>query len=203
MNIDFTNVGKHYAARTQEAMQKVLMDPNAQGPAVHYYMIRGGKDQRNVTVWEPGTVGGEYIKTFGHYHIGNLDETYWMLLGEGVLLMQKLETDANGMPIPSRVAEFKDQRVKAGDSVFIPAGHGHLVANVGSTYFVTADDSPVDFEDRDPVSLPGHADYSMVEKMHGFAYYVIDRDGTPALVPNPRYETVGTVDAGGLTVETA
>ncbi|MDB5179235.1 MAG: hypothetical protein JWN01_1178 [Patescibacteria group bacterium] len=202
MNIDFKNVGKHLATRSHEAMRKVLMHPEAEGPAVHYYMIRGGKDQRNVTTWEPGTVGGEYIKTFGHYHIGKLDETYWIVQGEGVLLMQKLE-EADGKLQPARVAEFKAQRVKAGDSVFIPAGFGHLVANVGPTFFVTVDDSPVDFEERDPVSLPGHADYSMVEQMHGFAYYVVEHDGAPALARNPRYEAVGSVDDGGLPVAEA
>ena len=65
-----------YAARTHEKMQEVLMDPNGNGPAVHYYMIRGGSNQKNVTVWESGTVSGEYIKTYGHYHVGDLSETY-------------------------------------------------------------------------------------------------------------------------------
>ena len=49
MNIDFKNVNKHYAARTHEKMQEVLMDPNGVGPAIHYYMIRGGKEQKNIT----------------------------------------------------------------------------------------------------------------------------------------------------------
>jgi glucose-6-phosphate isomerase len=199
MNIDFKYVPKHLATRTHEAMQPVLLDPEAKGPAVHYYMIRGGVDQRNITVWEPGTVGGEYVKTFGHYHIGKLDETYWIIQGEGILLMQKLE-EQDGELVPDRVAEFKAVPVKAGDSQFIPAGYGHLVANVGSTFFVTADDSPVDFEERDPVSLPGHADYSMVKQMHGFAYYVVEREGKPALLANPRYKAVGEVDNGGLPV---
>ena len=200
--MDFTNVPKHLATRSQEAMKPVLMDDTADGPSTHYYMIRGGKDQRNITVWEPGTVGSEYIKTFGHYHIGHLDETYWVLFGEGILLMQRLE-EADGKPVINRVAEFKAMRVKGGDSVFIPAGHGHLVANVSKTFFVTADDSPVDFTEADPVSLPGHADYKMVEQMHGFAFYVVERDGKPALVKNPRYEAVGTTDFGGLEVVSA
>jgi glucose-6-phosphate isomerase, archaeal len=200
MNIDFKYVGKHLATRSHEAMKKVLMDPEAPGPQVHYYMIRGGVDQRNVTVWEPGTVGGEYIKTFGHYHIGQLDETYWFVQGEGVLLMQKLEENEAGELQPARVAEFKAIQVKAGESQFIPAGYGHLVVNVGPTYFVTIDDSPVDFEERDPVSLPGHADYAMVEQMRGFAFYVVERDGKPALVKNPRYESVEQVDTGGLEI---
>jgi glucose-6-phosphate isomerase len=199
MNIDFKFVPKHLATRSEEAMKPVLMDPEAQGPEVHYYMIRGGVDQKNITVWEPGTVGGEYIKTFGHYHVGKLDETYWMIYGEGVLLMQKLE-EANGQMVADRVAEFKAVQVKAGDEQFIPAGYGHLVANVGPTYFVTADDSPVDFEEHDPSSLPGHADYKPVEQMQGFAFYVVERDGKPALLRNPRYKTVANVDAGGLPV---
>ncbi|HEY6736804.1 MAG TPA: glucose-6-phosphate isomerase family protein, partial [Candidatus Saccharimonadia bacterium] len=146
-----------------------------------------------------GKVGDEYIKTFGHYHIGQLDETYWFKLGEGVLLMQKLE-ERDGQLVPERVAEFKAVPVKAGEEQFIPAGYGHLVVNIGPTYFVTVDDSPVDFEERDPVSLPGHADYKMVEQMHGFAFYVVERNGKPALVRNPAYEAVAQVDSGGLPV---
>lgn len=196
MQIDFSNVPKHLATRTHEAMKPVLMRPDAPGPSTHYYMIRGGKDQRNVTVWEPGTVGGEYIKTFGHYHIGDLDETYWFVHGEGVMLMQKLVDPTD----PGDVELFKAIRVKAGDEIYIPSGHGHLVANVGDTYMVTIDNSPVDFSERDPVSLPGHADYSLVEKMRGFAYYVVDHEGTPALVKNPAYKSVVQEELGGLKV---
>ena len=196
---DFRYVGKHYAARTHEKMKEVLMEPGAPGPAVHYYMIRGGSDQRNVTIWEPGKVGSEYIKTYGHYHVGTLDETYWILLGEGVALLQKL-LEENGIPQSNRVAEFKAIKVKAGDSIYMPSGYGHLVANTGPTYFVTADNSPVDFTEKDPVSLPGHADYEMVKKMRGFAYYVVEKNGAPALVKNPLYNEVQEIDFGGLPV---
>lgn len=200
MNIDFKNVGKHYAARTNKKMNEVLMNPDADGPDIHYYMIRGGKEQKNITVWEPGTVGGEYIKTYGHYHIGKLDETYWLLYGEGIVLMQKLAADDNGNPIADVVEEFKAIKVKQGDSVYMPTGFGHLVANIGSTYLVTADDSPVDFEERDPVSLPGHADYELVKNMKGFAYYVIEHDGTPALIKNKLYREIKNEDLGGLEI---
>lgn len=200
MNIDFTNVPKHYAARTHEKMKEVLMDPNGVGPAIHYYMIRGGSDQRNITVWEPGTISGEYIKTYGHYHIGKLDETYWFIYGEGVALLQKLALDAKGEMIPDVVEEFKAIPVKAGQDLFIPSSYGHLVANVGSTYFVTADDSPVDFEERDPVSLPGHANYELVKQVHGFAYYVVEHEGKPALKKNPYYKSVQKEELNGLIV---
>jgi hypothetical protein len=67
---------------------------------------------------------------------------------------------------------------------------------------VTADDSPVDFGDRDPVSMPGHADYEMVKQMRGFAYYIVERDGKPALIKNPAYEgkEIRKEDFGGLPV---
>lgn len=187
------------AERKHEKMQEVLLDPTALGPKVHYYMIRGGSDMRNITVWERGKVGREYIKTYGHYHIGKLDETYWILLGEGIVLQQKL-VEENGKPVADRVAEFKAIRVSRGDSCYMPPGYGHLVANIGTTFLVTADDSPVDFGDSEPIAMPGHADYDMVKQMHGFAYYVIEHNGAPALVKNPRYKEIQKEDLGGLSV---
>lgn len=191
---DFTFVGKHYAARTHEKMREVLMDPDATGPSVHYYMIRGGEEQKNITVWEPGLVGREYIKTYGHYHVGDLDESYEILYGEGIILKQKIG-DA-----PDIVEEFVVTRVKHGDRVYMQPGYGHLAVNTGSTFFVTADDSPVRFDDPDPAGLPGHADYEPVKKMRGFAYYVVVDEGKPALVRNPRYTEVKHEDLEGLPI---
>lgn len=155
------------------------------GPEIHYYMIRGGKDKKNITVWETGTVGGEYIKTYGHYHVGKLDETYWILEGEGIVLLQKRKDEKD-----DEIETFYAIPVKAGDSVFIPSGMGHLVVNTGKQWLVTSDDSPVNFEEADPVSLPGHADYEPVKRMHGFAYYCIEEDGKPTLVKNPNYKVI-------------
>jgi len=185
---DYTK--QHYAERTQEKMKDVLMNPAAEGPAVHYHMVRGGTDQRNNTVWEPGKVGEEYIKTYGPYHVGKLDETYWVLFGEGIVLVQKRAVDESGNPKNDEISEMYAVHVKSGDAIFIPAEWGHLVANICPTFFVTADDSPVNFEEVDPVSLPGHADYEAVKAMQGFAYYVVEREGKPALVKNEKYKKV-------------
>lgn len=182
-----------YAARTHEKMQEVLMDPSASGPAIHYYMIRGGSKKRNITIWESGVVGGEYIKTYGHYHVGDLDETYWIVQGDGIALLQKLANPSD----PSIVEEFKAIRVKAGDSVYMPSGYGHLVANTGSEWLVTVDDSPVE-DVGDSSSMPRHADYESVQKMRGFAYYVVEKDGAPALKKNPLYTKIAKEDLGGL-----
>ncbi len=193
--INFKNVTKHLATRTHEAMMPVLMNPVAAGPAIHYYMIRGGRAQGNVTVWEPGTVGGEYIKAFGHYHVDDLPETYWIASGVGIALLQKLEGDD-----PAVVSEFKVIHAKAGDKLDIPIGYGHLMINVGNTFLVTTDDSPIDFGDGDSSAYPNHAEYERVKQMQGFAYYVVEHEGKPALMRNLKYKSVVREDLAGLEV---
>lgn len=180
---------KPFATRSHHDMKEVLMDPEASGPEIHYYMIRGGKEKKNITIWETGLVGKEYIKTYGHYHVGEISETYTVLEGEGVVLLQKRKEE-NGQPKDGEIESFFAIKVKAGDSVFIKSETAHLVANIGDTWLVTSDDSPVNFEEVDPVSLPGHADYEPIKKLHGFAYYLIEENGEPKLVKNPNYSQV-------------
>lgn len=181
---------KPFAERSHEKMREVLLHPDAEGPEIHYYMIRGGTDKTNITVWETGTVGGEYIKTYGHYHVGKIDETYHVVAGEGIILLQNRKTGADGNPIDDEIESFYAIKVKEGDSVFIPSGTGHLACNIGKVWFVTVDDSPVNFEEKDPVSLPGHADYEPMKKLKGFAYYLMEENGQPILIKNTNYKVV-------------
>jgi len=178
---------KAFAERTHEKMKDVLMDPNGSGPEVHYYMIRGGSDKRNITVWEPGTVSLEYIKAYGHYHVGDLEEYYTILEGEGMILLQSPIED-------KKIKSFKAIKVKAGDKIHIPKNTGHLALNTGKTWLVTSDDSPVNFEEKDPVSMPGHADYESVRKMRGFAYYVVEKNGKPDFVKNSEYVDIPEIE---------
>ena len=176
-------------------MKEVLMNPNAVGaeaPEVHYYMIRGGKDKTNITIWEIGTIGEEkeYVKTYGHYHVGNISETYTILQGEGILLLQKRRIGADGQLIDDEIESFEARKVQAGDKIFIEPELGHLLVNTGKIWLVTSDDSPVYPDDIDPVGLPGHADYTAVQKMGGFAYFVVEKAGLPVLVKNPKYKIV-------------
>ncbi len=166
------------------------MNPTAWGPDVHYYMIRGGKEKTNITVWECGNVAGEYIKTYGHYHVGDISETYTILQGTGILLLQKRKKDAEGKPINAEIEEFAAFKVRAGDRIFIDPEIGHMMVNIGDTWLVTSDDSPVYPEDVDPVGLPGHADYEVIRQMGGFAYFVVNKNGKPTLVQNPKYKSV-------------
>lgn len=181
---------KPFAVRENEMMKEVLLHPESNAPQIHYYMIRGGKDKRNITIWETGTVGGEYIKTYGHYHVGHLDENYYIAQGEGIVLLQTRKIGPDGNPIDDEIDTFYAIAVKQTDKVYIPSGTGHLVVNTGNTWLVTIDDSPVNMEEVDPVSLPGHADYEAVKRMRGFAYYCIEEGGKPTLVKNPTYKVV-------------
>lgn len=179
---------KPYAERTHIKMQEVLMNPDAPGPEVHYYMIRGGSKKTNITVWESGTVGDEYIKAYGHYHIVDFSETYTILEGEGFLLLQTRRKDIEGRALDNEIESFKSIKVKAGDVITIPPLSGHLMVNTGSTWLVTSDDSPVNLDDS--ASQPAHADYESVKRMQGFAYYIIEKDGVPTFVKNPRYNVI-------------
>lgn len=178
----------HFAIRKHEDMKNVLFNSDANGPEIHYYMIRGGIEKTNVTVWEPGNIGKEYIKTHGHYHIGNIGEMYWIAGGEGIVLLQKRKTDGNSIPIDDEIEIFIVIKVKSGDCVHMPPGFGHLVINIGKTWLVTIDNSPL--RPTDNAQIPSHANYESVVKMHGFAYYVIDDCGIPKLIKNTNYKTI-------------
>ena len=181
---------ERYGSRLNEMMKDVLMESNAQAPEAHYHMVRGGKDLRNITIWEPGKVGREYIKTYGHYHVGDISETYWIVYGEGITIAQKRVIGPDGEPIDDEIEAIRIVRVRAGEAVYMPRSWAHAAVNTGKTFFATADDSPVNFEDVDPSSLPGHADYEPIKRMRGMAYYIVEENGQPALVKNPSYKKV-------------
>ncbi len=172
----------HLTTRTRERMQDVLMSPHAESPEVHYYMIGGAGMTPNITVWEHGTVDGEYIKTYGHYHRGELEDTYRVLSGAGVVLLQKAgATD-------DVIEDFKVLPCRAGDVLNMPSGYAHVIVNTGSTYLVTSDES----------RGMGSADYEPLKRHQGMAFYVVEKDGAPALTPNPRYREVKSCDRGSL-----
>src|SRR4030042_2502148 len=181
---------KRYGPRTHEMMKDVLFHPEAEAPEVFYHMVRGGKDLRNFTIWESGKVGNEYIKTYGHYHVGDINETYWIVYGDGITIAQNRVVGKDGEPIDDEIDEIRIVKVKAGEAVYMPRGWAHAAVNIGHTLFTTADDSPVNFEDVDPSSLPGHADYDPIKKMRGMAYYIVKENGKPILVKNPLYKKV-------------
>jgi glucose-6-phosphate isomerase len=119
----------------------------------------------STTVLEPGTVDGEYFMTKGHFHAKReRAEIYVGISGQGRLVM----TTEGGRP---HVEAMGPGRVN-----YVPGGWGHRSVNVGSEPLVFFAAYPAD---------AGY-DYATIEK-EGFPVLVVERDGRPEVVENPRY----------------
>jgi hypothetical protein len=64
------------------------------------------------------------------------------------------------------------------------------MANIGATWLITSDNSPLASEKKDDAAWPAHADYAPVKKLKGFAYYIVAKGGAPVFVKNPNYKIV-------------
>lgn len=179
-----------FAVRTHKEMRPVLLDQEASGPEIYYYMIRGGTEKKNITIFDSGRAGREYIKSFGHYHIDDLPEVYTIISGTGILLTQERMTGEDGKPINDEIASITATFVKAGDSIEISGRAGHLLVNTGESWLISIDDSPVASSTEAEASKPAHADYDAVEKLQGFAYYIVEGTDGPEFVKNSHYRRV-------------
>lgn len=78
------------------------------------------------TVMHPGQVSGEYFFTKGHRHMpADRPEMYYVLGGEGVLLLAELSPDG-------RVETTEKVDLKPGLVAYIEARYAHRVVNTGS-----------------------------------------------------------------------
>ncbi len=113
----------------------------------------------------PGKVGNEFNMTKGHFHtVKETSEVYYCLRGEGCMVMETPEGDW-------AVEPFKPQSV-----LYVPPRWAHRSVNTG-------EDDLVFF-----FVYPGNAghDYGSIEKQ-GFRKLILDRDGQPVIVDNPRW----------------
>jgi glucose-6-phosphate isomerase, archaeal len=119
----------------------------------------------STTTIEPGTVDGEFHMTKGHFH-AKLDraEIYLTLAGEGRLVMATEE------------GEHAIEPMRRGTVNYVPGGWAHRSVNVGAEPLVFFAVFPAD---------AGY-DYKTIEEQ-GFPVLVMNRDGEPVTVPNPRY----------------
>jgi glucose-6-phosphate isomerase len=119
----------------------------------------------STTTIEPGAVEGEYHMTKGHFH-AKIDraEIYVTLAGQGRLLMATEEGEPHVEPMAR------------GTINYVPGGWAHRSVNVG--------DEPLVFLAAFPADA-GY-DYKTIEEQ-GFPVLVVERDGAPEVVSNPRY----------------
>ncbi len=166
--------------RTKEELDPVLMSPEEEGPDVAYWVfseINGGGQWENMTVLSHGKYGNEFVKTFGHYHNDPHTETYRVVSGRGLLILQKKHF-GDGSMVPNKIDKFVIVNLTPGDEVVITQEWGHSLINVGNEPLITMDNW-----------THGHtpADYDQIEQLHGMAYYMIQKNGNADIEPNPNY----------------
>ncbi len=176
--------------RRREEMIEVLFNPRAEGPEELYYMYREvayKKDREDIrtrglrydiTVIRPGIIGGEYVKTAGHYHplkpgtALTYPEVYEVLHGRAHYLLQR--------PASDRVDEI-DLIIlitaRPGDKVLIPPGFGHITINPGEDPLIMSNWVAAEFSSiYEPFRVQG-----------GGGYFELKGEKGPELVPNNRY----------------
>ncbi|MFN8475414.1 MAG: glucose-6-phosphate isomerase [Anaerolineae bacterium] len=115
----------------------------------------------------PGKIGDEYFMTKGHFHtVIDTAEVYYCLSGHGYMLMENPEGD------------WEAQELTPGVAVYVPGRYAHRSVNV------SPNEPLVTF-----FAFPGHAghDYGTIETQ-GFRKLIVERDGKPTFVDNPRWK---------------
>lgn len=116
------------------------------------------------TVIAPGKIGDEYFMTKGHFHArADRAEMYFGMSGSGMLVMETPDGQTNAQPMI------------AGTCAYVPPYWAHRTVNVGSEPFVFLACFPAD---------AGY-DYGTIAE-RGFGIIVVERDGAPAVVRNPK-----------------
>jgi glucose-6-phosphate isomerase, archaeal len=152
--------------RNRDAVEEHL---RRHGDSVAYEVIDYRKPESDIafgtTIMSPGVVAGEYLMTRGHFHIRReCGEIYYTQSGEGLLLLE------------SRDGECRTVEMKPGVCAFIPPDWAHRSVNVGPDKLVFVWACATD---------AGHEYGEILER--GMRQLVVERDGRPALVPNPAW----------------
>jgi glucose-6-phosphate isomerase len=118
------------------------------------------------SITRPGKIGEEYFMTKGHFHARrDTAEIYYCLRGHGYMLM---ETEDG--------SEYELGEMRPGRTVYVPPCWAHRSINVGQEPLISLPVYPGD---------AGH-DYGSIETA-GFRHVVVERDGRPTVIENPRY----------------
>ena len=151
-----------------EAFQAMLADDDAL--LYEVYEIKrpeiAGELLNGLSIVHPGKVGDEYYMTKGHFHtVLETSEVYFCLKGQGVMVMETPE------------GEWAVEPLRPNSVLYVPPRWAHRSVNTSLT--------------EDLVTFfvyPGNAghDYGTIETQ-GFRKLVVERNGSPAIVDNPRW----------------
>lgn len=166
------------SSRTLDDLRPALQDPDATGPDPVYQVFSLDDPKwANQTEIAFGKIGQEYPKTFGHYHGKAIEETYQVVSGKGIFLLQSKFFENNKW-IEDKVSEVILITATAGDEIIITPEWGHSWSNVDDTPLITHDNWRA-----------GHSptDYDVMTRLHGMAYYLVELGDQPTPVANPQY----------------
>jgi glucose-6-phosphate isomerase len=159
--------------RRVRQMQEILLSANLPPEQPVYYVLRL-TDSRygpepNITIIPPARLGAEFPKTYGHFHQHQEPETYRVLYGKALVLLQKMQE--------GEVEEVRVLRGEVGETLQVPEGYGHCLINATDDLLITAD-----WE----AASAGHL-YDLIRKNKGMAYYLLEKEGKPMWQPNRHY----------------
>jgi glucose-6-phosphate isomerase len=129
-----------------------------------------GELLHGLSIVHPGKVGNEYFMTKGHFHtVLETAEIYYCLNGRGLMVMENPE------------GKWALEELHPGRVLYVPPRWAHRSVNTGEredlvTFFVYPGDA-------------GH-DYGTIEQQ-GFRKLVVEIDGQPQVVDNPRWRALG------------
>ena len=150
-----------------KAAEKIL---EKEDPLIYEWHELGTPERRGdlafgTTILYPGKVGDEYYMTKGHFHT-QLDtaEVYYVLVGEGYMVMENPEGDT------------QEQKLYPGAALYVPRHYAHRTVNTGDIplrmfYVYDAD--------------AGH-DYGTIETK-GYRKMIVEQNGGPVIVDNPNW----------------
>jgi len=126
-----------------------------------YYMYRGMREvdglRYDITVIPAKMLGAEFVKTKGHYHMGDWQEVYTVLEGTAIYFLQKKNN-------AEKIEDVYFVKTKKGESIIIPKGYGHVTINPSETQ---------ELKMANWLSEDCESDYSDFEKFQGACYYYI------------------------------
>ena len=127
---------------------------------------KAGEVLHGISIVHPGRVGDEYFMTKGHFHtVLDTAEIYHCLSGQGAMVMETPE------------GEWAVEALSPGRVLYVPPCWAHRSVNTGDEDLITF------------FAYPGHAGhgYGTIEQ-YGFRKLIVERDGRPEIVDNPRWE---------------
>lgn len=150
-----------------EAAEEIL---KTEDPLIYEFYELGFPEREGdlafgTTILYPGLVGEEYYMTKGHFHTKlETAEVYYILSGEGYMVMENPEGDTIEIPL-----------VK-GQALYVPRRYAHRSVNTGNEPLVMFFTFDAD---------AGH-DYGTIETK-GYHKMVVERQGKAEIVPNPKW----------------